>query len=320
MVSEFNSISSCAILFLDLMWCFCVCILHIYIYIYVTSNAGFQIYRITIIHIHISTISNIFYLQDFDRFMKGYWSQKTFPPLPSRLLCALFFPNPHGYMATTKRIWKKVYSICNLCNQFHWKHIMAIYLQMLRYYLEYWCRRYKDTHKVIFTKTIINKYVFFGTAVHSSCYILCAFCATIFCYVCIYIYMNMSIPIYIYKSEFNSISSCAILFLDLMWCFCVCILHIYIYIYVTSNAGFQIYRITIIHIHISTISNIYSICKILIALWKGIDHKRLSLHSFPDLVSSFFPKPPMATWLQQNASGRKYIPSVTYATNFIENA
>ena len=65
-----------------------------YIYIYVTSNAGFQIYRITIIHIHISTISNIFYLQDFDRFMKGYWSQKTFPPLPSRLSCALFFPKP----------------------------------------------------------------------------------------------------------------------------------------------------------------------------------------------------------------------------------
>ena len=69
--------------------------IHVYCtFIYVTSNAGFQIYRITIIHIHISTISNIFYLQDFDRFMKGYWSQKTFPPLPSRLSCALFFPKP----------------------------------------------------------------------------------------------------------------------------------------------------------------------------------------------------------------------------------
>ena len=71
-----------------------LCMYIAHIYIYVTSNAGFQIYRITIIHIHISTISNIFYLQDFDRFMKGYWSQKTFPPLPSRLWCALFFPKP----------------------------------------------------------------------------------------------------------------------------------------------------------------------------------------------------------------------------------
>ena len=140
-------------------WIWCGVSVYVYCtFVYVTSNAGFQIYRITIIHIHISTISNIFYLQDFDRFMKGYWSQKTFPPLPSRLSCALFFPQTP--MATAKRIWKKVYSICNLCNQFHWKHIMAIYLQMLRYYLEYWCRRYKDTHKVIFTKTTINKFVF----------------------------------------------------------------------------------------------------------------------------------------------------------------
>ena len=76
-------------------WIWCGVSVYVYCtFIYVTSNAGFQIYRITIIHIHISTISNIFYLQDFDRFMKGYWSQKTFPPLPSRLSCALFFPKP----------------------------------------------------------------------------------------------------------------------------------------------------------------------------------------------------------------------------------
>ena len=148
----------------------------------------------------------------------------------SRVL--FFSQTPHGYMATTKRIWKKVYSICNLCNQFHWKHIMAIYLQMLRYYLEYWCRRYKDTHKVIFTKTIINKYVFFGTAVLAAIFYVHSVqpFSVMYVYIYIYGYVNTNLYIYVNLSEFNSISSCAILFLDLMWCFCVCILHIYIYI------------------------------------------------------------------------------------------
>ena len=47
--------------------------IHVYCtFIYVTSNAGFRIYRISIIkNLLISTISNIFYLQDSDRFMKG---------------------------------------------------------------------------------------------------------------------------------------------------------------------------------------------------------------------------------------------------------
>ena len=116
--------------------------------------------------------------------MKGYWSQKTFPGLPSRLSC-FFSQTP---MATAKRIWKKVYSICNICNQFHWKHIMAMYLQMLRYYLEYWCRRYKDTHKVIFTKTIINKYVFFGTAVLAAIFYVHS--VQLFSVMYIYVYQN----------------------------------------------------------------------------------------------------------------------------------
>ena len=167
---------------------------YIYIYylmmvcIYIASNAGFQIYRITIIHIHISYINYLKYILS-----ARFWSlyervliTKDFPSTSFPALVCSFFPQTP--MATAKRTWKKVYSICNICNQFHWKHIMAIYLQMLRYYLEYWCRRYKDTHKVMFTKKI-NKYVFWYCC--ASCYVLCAFCATIFCYVCIYIYIRI---------------------------------------------------------------------------------------------------------------------------------
>ena len=136
----------------------------------------------------------------------------------------------------------------------------------------------------------------------ASCYILCAVCATIFCYVCIYIYQNSIV--------YHNVQSYS-------WIWCGVSVYVYCtFIYVTSNAGFQIYRITIIHIHISTISNIFYLQdfdRFMKGYW--------SQKTFPPLPSRlscalFFPKPP---WLQQNASGRKYILSVTYATNFIEN-
>ena len=204
-------------------------------------------------------------------------------------------------MATAKRTWKKVYSICYICDQFHWKHIMAIYLQMLRYCLKYWCRRYKDTHKVIFTKTIINKYVFFGTAVLAAIF----YVHSVRPFSVMYIYIYLRIQKYITMCN------------PIFWIWCGVSVYVYCtFRYVTSNAGFQIYRITIIHIHISTISNIFYL-QDFDRLMKGY----WSQKTFPPLPSRlscalFFPKPP---WLQQNAPGRKYILSVTYATNFIEN-
>ena len=68
---------------------------------------------------------------------------------------------------------------------------------------------------------------------------------------------------------------------------------------------------------IKSSARMYSISNTVIALCKGIDHHRLSLQ-FSSRISCavYFSKPPL---LQQNASGRKYILSVTYATNFIEN-
>ena len=172
---------------------------------------------------------------------------------------------------------------------------MAIYLQMLRYYLEYWCRRYKDTRKVIFTKTIINKYVFFGTAVLAAIFYVHSVqpFSVMYVYIYIWICQYQSIYIYIYQ---NSIVYHHVQSYSWIWCgVSVYVYCTYIYIYVTSNAGFQMYRITFIHIHISTISNIFYL-QDFDRFTKGY----WSQKTFPPLPSRllcalFFPNPP---WLR----------------------
>ena len=141
----------------------------------------------------------------------------------------------------------------------------------------------------------------------ASCYILCAFCATIFC-LYMYVYIYICICIYQNSIVYHNVQSFS-------WIWCGVSVYVYCtFIYVTSNAGFQIYRITIIHIHISTISNIFYL-QDFDRFMKGYWSQK-TFPPLPSRLSCFLPKPP---WLQQNASGRKYILSVTYATNFIEN-
>ena len=141
--------------------------------------------------------------------MKGYWSQKDFPSTSfPALVCSFFFPNPHGY--SKPHLEESIFYlqlVQPISLNTHNSNIPSN-VGILSWILMSPLQRYTQSniHK---NQQYTNMFSWYCCA---RCYILCAFCATSFCYVGIYIYINQNSIVYHNVQSYSW---------DLMWCFCV---------------------------------------------------------------------------------------------------